>query len=623
MSENDGPSGSRPSPAGPPARHPKGAPRRHPALVQPPADVAEDTRGLDTVVFGVAAVLALALVIWGFMSPSSLGSTSSAGLSWVVHNVGWFFVLLATVIVVFVLWLGASKYGRIPLGRDDEAPEFRTISWIAMMFSAGMGIGLMFFGVAEPLAHFVEPPPGTVEGGTDDAVRTALATTLFHWTLHPWAIYAFMGLAVGYGVYRRGRRQLLSSAFVPLFGRDVSERPAGKVIDTLAVIATLFGTAASLGFGALQIGSGVELIGWVGEAGNAVILVILAILTAAFVVSAFSGIAKGIQYLSNINVVLAFTLALFVFVLGPTVFILNVVPTALGAYFDQLAEMAARTEAVGGDAMATWLSGWTVFYWAWWISWTPFVGIFIARISRGRTIRQFVAGVLLVPSAVSVLWFAIFGGAAIDVQRTGGDLAGRSSTEAQLFGLLEGLPLSSIATVLVMLLISIFFITGADSASVVMASLSERGNREPRSRVVIFWGVLTGSVAAVMMLAGGDEALQGLQNLTIIGAVPFAVVIAVLMVSLAKDLRSDPAMVRRTVALEAVRQAVVDGLTRHGDDFVLAVEHVDEADGAGDRGPAAGTPPTRTAEHRTGSAGRTLGDVDSPVPDRRGADGRE
>ncbi|WP_409329493.1 BCCT family transporter [Trujillonella humicola] len=556
--------------------------RRHPLLAEPPAQIAEDDRGLDKLVFGVAALLALGLVAWGFASPSELGAASGAGLEWVVGNIGWFFVLLATTIVVFVLWLGASKYGRIPLGRDDERPEFRTVSWIAMMFSAGMGIGLMFFGVAEPLAHFVEPPPGTVEGGTDDAVRVAMATTLFHWTLHPWAIYAFVGLSVGYGVYRRGRPQLLSSAFAPLFGRQVSERPIGKLIDTLAVVATLLGTAASLGFGALQIGSGVELIGWVGEAGNTAILVILAVLTAAFVVSAFSGIARGIQYLANTNVVLAFALALFVFVVGPTVLILNMVPTAIGAYFDQLAGMAARTEAVGGDAMATWLSGWTVFYWAWWISWTPFVGIFIARISRGRTIRQFVGGVLLVPTMVSVVWFSVFGGSAIQAQRGGEDLAGQSSTEAQLFALLDGLPLTGVTTVVVMLLVSIFFVTGADSASVVMASLSERGNREPRSSIVVFWGVATGSVAAVMVLAGSDEAIQGLQNLTVIGALPFATAIAVLMVALTKDVRSDPAMLRRTVAVEAIQQAVVDGLTRHGDDFALAVRSAADEGGTGE-----------------------------------------
>ena len=588
--------------------------RRHPLLAEPPAQAAADERGLDKLVFSVAALLALGLVAWGFMSPASLGDASTAGLTWVVGNIGWFFVLLATAIVVFVLWLGASKYGRIRLGRDDEKPEFRTVSWIAMMFSAGMGIGLMFFGVAEPLAHFVEPPPGTVPGGTDDAVRVAMATTLFHWTLHPWAIYAFIGLAVGYGVYRRGRRQLLSSAFVPLFGRDVSERPVGKIIDTLAVIATLLGTAASLGFGALQIGSGVEIIGWVGEAGNAVILVILAVLTAAFVLSAFSGIARGIQYLSNINVVLAFTLALFVFVLGPTVLILNMIPTAVGAYFDQLADMAARTEAVGGDAMATWLSGWTVFYWAWWISWTPFVGIFIARISRGRTIRQFVGGVLLVPTLVSVLWFTIFGSSAIQVQRDGGELAGEASTEEQLFGMLDGLPLTGLTTVVVMLLISIFFVTGADSASVVMASLSERGNREPTSKIVIFWGLLTASVAAVMLLSGGNEAVQGLQNLTIIGALPFAIVIAVLMVSLTKDVRSDPAMLRRTVAVEAVRQAVVHGLSRHGDDFVLAVQSAAEADPVG-ADPVPDATPARGVEKPGELDGQPPRDIGPPDPD--------
>jgi choline/carnitine/betaine transport len=555
-------------------------------------------------------VLALAFVAWGFVSPNGLGDASTSALSWIVTNLGWFFVLLASAVVLFVLWLAASKYGRIPLGRDGEPPEFRTISWIAMMFSAGMGIGLMFFGVAEPLAHYVSPPPGTVGAETDEAVTTAMATTLFHWTLHPWAIYALVGLAVAYGVYRKGRSQLLSSAFAPLFGRKATEGPAGKMIDVLAIFATLFGTAASLGLGALQIGSGLEIIGWVGEAGNAVILAVLAVLTAAFVASAFSGIARGIQYLSNINVVLAFTLALFVFVVGPTVLILNLVPTALGAYFSDLAGMAARTEAVGGDAMAEWLSGWTVFYWAWWISWTPFVGVFIARISRGRTIREFVAGVLLVPSVVTLFWFAVFGGSGISAQQGGADLAGASSSEAQLFGLLETLPLTGVMTVLVMLLVGIFFVTGADSASVVMASLSERGNREPTSKIVIFWGVLTGAVAAVMLLSGGDVGLQGLRNLTIIGALPFAVVIAALAVSLTKDVRRDPIMLRRTVALEAVQQAVVEGITKHGDDFELSVRP------SSDGGSASGTAPGRTAAARSSGGSAGIGDVGSPVPQR-------
>ena len=270
-----------------------------------------------------------------------------------------------------------------------------------MMFSAGMGIGLMFYGVSEPLSHFVTPPPGTGAAGNPEAVQNAMATTLFHWTLHPWAIYAVVGLAVAYGVFRSGRSLLISSAFAPLLGEKRAAGPAGRVIDILAIFATLFGSAASLGLGALQIGSGLEIVGGIGKAGNVLLVAIIAVLTVCFILSAVSGVAKGIQWLSNINMVLALALAVFVFVVGPTVFILNLVPTAVGSYFQDLAMMSARTDAAGGDAMQEWLSGWTIFYWAWWVSWTPFVGMFIARISRGRTIRQFVTGVLLVPSVVS------------------------------------------------------------------------------------------------------------------------------------------------------------------------------------------------------------------------------
>src|SRR4051812_39000944 len=448
---------------------------QHPAIAETPLPVADDKGLLDRVVFTVSAVLALAFVDWGFLSPSGLGSASSTALTWIEANLGWLFVTLASSFVVFVLWLAASSYGRIPLGRDDEAPEFRTVSWVAMMFSAGMGIGLMFYGVAEPLAHYVTPPPGTAEGESAEAVRTAMATTLFHWTLHPWAIYAVVGLSIAYGTFRRGRRQLISAAFIPLIGRRRAEGPAGKVIDVLAIFATLFGSAASLGLGALQIGSGVEILGWAGDVGNGVLVGIITVLTAAFVLSAVSGVARGIQWLSNTNMVLALVLAVFVFVVGPTVFVLNLLPETIGAYFSDLGEMVGRTEATGGDPMAAWLRGWTVFYWAWWISWTPFVGLFIARISRGRTIRQFVTGVLLVPSVVSLVWFAVFGGAGIAAQRDGVDVAGQSTSEGQLFGVLGQYPLATVMTVLVMVLVAIFFVSGADAASIVMGSLSERG----------------------------------------------------------------------------------------------------------------------------------------------------
>jgi choline/carnitine/betaine transport len=545
----------------------------HPAIAKPPPCVADRHWAVDKVLFIVAAAMALGFVAWGFVTPTGLGTVSGSILGWVTGNLGWLFVTLASAFVVFVIWLAAGKYGRIPLGRDDERPEFRTISWIAMMFSAGMGIGLMFFGVAEPLSHYVSPPPLTTGAETSEAIQTAMATTLFHWTLHPWAMYAVVGLAVAYGTFRRGRRQLISSVFVPLLGERRAAGPAGRVIDVLAIFATLFGSAASLGLGALQIGSGVEILGWAGDVGNGVLITIIAVLTAAFVASAVSGIARGIQWLSNINMVLAILLAAFVFVVGPTIFILNLIPDAVGSYFSDLGEMAARTEATGGDPMAAWLRGWTVFYWAWWISWTPFVGLFIARISRGRTIRQFVTGVLLVPSLVSLLWFAVFGGAGIAAQVDGLDVAGQGTTEAQLFAVLGQYPLATAATVLVMILVAIFFVSGADAASIVMGSLSQRGTLEPSRSVVVFWGVVMGSVAAIMLLLGEDgAALAGLQNLTIIAALPFALVMAAMAVSLVKDLRRDPLVLRGDYAILAMEKAVVDGLSRHGDHFVLVVE---------------------------------------------------
>ena len=539
-----------------------------------PAD-AHPTR--DWVVFGVAGLLSVAFVVWGLVDTDGLSTVSASAKDSLIKGLGWFFVLAASFFVVYVLWLAASKYGRIPLGADDEQPEFRTTSWIAMMFSAGMGIGLMFWGVAEPLTHFVTPPPGTTVAQSDEAFQTAMATTMFHWGLHPWAIYAVVGLAIGYGMYRKGRPGLLSSAFTSLFGSRANG-PAGKVIDILAIFATLFGSAASLGLGALQIGDGLEFNGWVGTVGTPILVTIIAVLTVAFIASAVSGIARGIQWLSNINMVLALVLALFVFVAGPTLLILNLIPSALGDYVRDFVAMSARTDANGDAALAGWLSGWTIFYWAWWVSWTPFVGMFIARISRGRTIRQFVTGVLLVPTVVSLLWFAIFGGAAIDRQRTVGDMVdadGSVNSTGALFKLLDTMPIAGVTTVLVMVLVAIFFVSGADAASIVMGSLSERGSHEPRRSTVVFWGALTGAVAAIMLIigGGGDTALTGLQNLTIIAAVPFVVVMVLLCVALYKDLRTDRIVQVDRRSTEHVERAVVDGCCEHGDDFHLVVEN--------------------------------------------------
>ncbi|KRD15311.1 choline transporter [Mycobacterium sp. Root265] len=549
----------------------------HPILDVPIDEEALAKEGrLDLVVFGVTAAIAVGFLVWGFLDTASLASASGNALGWVMSNTGWLFTLMASAFVLFVLWIALGKFGNIPLGRDDEEPEFRTVSWIAMMFSAGMGIGLMFFGVSEPLSHLVSPPPGTGAEGNPEAVQKAMATTLYHWTLHPWAIYAVVGLAIAYGVYRKGRFQLISAAFEPLIG-DRAHGGWGKVIDMLAIFATLFGSAASLGLGALQIRSGLQIVGGIGEAGNAVLIGIIAVLTCAFVLSAVSGVARGIQWLSNFNMVLALLLATFVFIVGPTVFILNLIPTSIGSYFQDLAMMSARTGAEGAETEA-WLGSWTVFYWAWWISWTPFVGMFIARISRGRTIRQFVTGVLLVPSLVSLVWFCVFGGAAMKAQQEGADLAGEGTVEGQLFGLLAEYPLATVSTVVVMLLVAVFFVSGADAASIVMGSLSERGTIEPHKKTVVFWGVATGAVAAVMLLVGGSDALTGLQTITIVAALPFVLVMIGLAVALVKDLRQDPMMVRRQYAAAAVNSAVIAGVTAHGDDFVISVEKDPDAD---------------------------------------------
>ncbi|NEW37492.1 BCCT family transporter [Nocardia cyriacigeorgica] len=537
---------------------------------------------MDRLVFGVTAVGSLAFVAWGIIDRTSLATAAGNAQSWVISNTGWLFVLIATVFVVYVIWLAASRYGKIPLGADGEKPEFRTVSWIAMMFSAGMGIGLMFWGVAEPLSHFVSPPPGTAEPGSPAAAEVAMATTLFHWTLHPWAIYAVAGLAIAYSTFRKGRSQLISSVFRPILGRK-ADGIGGQAINMMAIFATLFGSAASLGLGALQISAGMEFNGWIDAMGKVGLVAIIAGLTVAFIISAVSGIDRGIQWLSNINMVLALAVAAFVFICGPTLVMLNFLPTAIGDYVSMLPTMASRTGVSGGEDMERWLSQWTIFYWAWWISWTPFVGMFIARISRGRTIRQFVTGVLLVPSVVSLIWFVIFGGAGIQQQRETGDLTeadGSVDENFALFHLLDHYPIASVTAGLVMLLVAIFFVSGADAASIVMGTLSEKGSIEPSRGTVIFWGTATGAVAAIMLVIADPSnlgsALTGLQALTTVVSLPFMVVMAFMCVSLYRDLRADPIIQREDLGVQLVVGAVLQGTERHDGEFELVTEPVEE-----------------------------------------------
>jgi glycine betaine transporter len=492
-------------------------------------------RRLDRPVLVVSLAAVLVLLVVGVAVPDQLTSTTSAMLTSITTNVGWAFVIGATGFVVFALVLAFSRIGTIRLGRDDERPEHSRASWIAMMFSAGMGIGLMFYGVTEPATHLMTPPEAGVEAGTDAAAAMSMNYSLFHWGLHPWAIYAVVGLALAYSSYRKGREGGFSAAFAPLL-RGRRAHGAARAIDVLAIFATIFGSAVSLGLGAAQMNGGLtELFGT--SSGTGVQIAIISVLTLCFVISAISGIERGVKWLSNTNMVLALALLFFLFVVGPTVYILDLIPNAAGDYLAALPGMSVRTGAFGGG---DWLSGWTIFYWAWWISWTPFVGAFLAKISRGRTIREFVVGVMLVPTLVSLIWFGVFGGTAMNLTTSGAlDVLGQGAQESQMFAVLQQYPLATVTSAVVVLLVAIFFVSGADAASIVMASLCSFGEDEPRRWLVALWGVLTGAVAVVLLQAGG---LAALQNVTIIVATPFLVVMVLLCVALVRDLRGESAL---------------------------------------------------------------------------------
>ncbi|TDC78256.1 BCCT family transporter [Micromonospora sp. KC606] len=512
----------------------RAAPENDPPPGDAPVQPIRRPRNVDPTVLGVAAAVSVLFVLWGIVATDNLASVTGAALDWVVRVFGWVFVLASATFVVLSVWLALSRYGRIKLGRDDEKPEFSTVSWVAMMFSAGMGIGLMFWGAAEPLSHLGAPPRGLTEPNSQQAARVAMEYSFFHWALHPWAIYSVVGLSVAYFTFRKGRRGLISSAFVPLIG-ERAERGAGKAIDIFAIFATLFGSAVSLGLGALQINSGLTTL-WDVPKSTPLAIGIIAVLTLAFVISAVTGVKRGIQFLSNTNMVLAVALLFFLLVVGPTVFIFNTFTASTGGYLNDFIPMSFRTGAFGGEE---WMAGWTIFYWAWWISWTPFVGAFIARISRGRTIRQFVLGVVAIPSLVSFVWFSVFGGTAIDLQLGGTDLSAAvsESPEAALFAVLREFPFFTVTAILVMVLVALFFVSGADAASVVMGTLSSRGDIEPKSWLVAMWGVLTGLVAAVLLLAGG---LSALQSLTILAALPFLFVMVGMVAGLLRELRHEP-----------------------------------------------------------------------------------
>lgn len=554
----------------------------HPGLV-PGISVDEQRKkfGLDRVVFFVTAVIIVGFIAWGVSSPASVSDVSSTAYTWAMSNAAWLLNLVMSLGLFVMIYLAFSRFGRIPLGKDGEKPEFSRFSWIAMMFGAGIGVGIFFFGPSEPLAYFLSPPPGTVEAGSPAALHQAMAQSHFHWGLSIWGLYALVGGALAYSSYRRGRPSLLSSVFHPLLGSKHSDGPIGKIIDILAIIATLFGTAATLGLSAYQIAKGVEIISGAGPLANNAVLIIIGILGIAFIISAVSGVARGIRYLSNINISMTMALIAFVFIFGPSLFLLNLVPSGIVTYLDEFLPMMGKSLSWGEETVA-FQGSWTAFYWAWWIAWTPFVGMFIARISRGRTIREFAIATIAIPTFILILAFTIFGGAAINFHREGVPLFdGTAGNEEVLFALFGQLPLSSITPFILIVVLAIFFVTSADSASVVMGTMSSKGNPAPNKLVVVFWGLCMMGIATVMLLAGGQTTLSALQNLTILIALPFAVVLIAMTVAFLRDLKTDPAAIRRTYAATAVENAIVRGLEEHGDDFELTVASSPDGRGAG------------------------------------------
>ena len=563
-------------------KHPGYPHDTHPVLV-PGIAIDEQRRRyrIDWLVFAIAGSLTVAFVIWGILSPSSVAGVAETAFYWSTDNLGWMFNVVAIVVLVALLGIALSPYGNIPLGKDGERPEFSTFSWTAMLFAAGLGVAVLFWGPSEPLGYFISPPPLTSEAESVEAVHTALAQMYYHWGFHAWAIYALVGGSVAYAAYRRGRSLLMSSIFCTLFGQRLTEGFAGKLVDIFAIIATLFGTAAALGIAAMQIGSGISIISGAGELTNDVLVVIIAVLTIGFIISAVSGVARGIRYLSNINIVLTIGMITLVLFLGPTLFLLNLLPSAIMEYLGSMFDMMGRSLSWGSDTQE-FQSLWTVYYWAWWISWSPFVGIFLARISRGRSIRQFTLGTILIPSSLLFIAYGVMGGTSIWMYRGGADgFTDDMPAPEVLFALIGNLPYVEWLPYVVILILAIFFITAADSASVVMGMLTTQGDQKPRRWVVVFWGLVMSGIAIVMLLLGDALALEGLQQLVIVTAVPFALVLLVAIIAWFKELRTDPLTLRMRYVETAVNNAVTEGVDRYGDDFSLKVVESQPGGGAG------------------------------------------
>ena len=488
----------------------------------------------------ITIIIVAVFALLGAFAPEQLADSAERAYHFSIANFGWFYLLATLFFLLFALYLAFSRFGGIRLGEDDDEPEYSTLSWLSMLFSAGMGIGLVFWGVAEPLSHYLLPPEGA-EGGTPEAARLAMRYSFFHWGLHPWAIYAVIALALAYVQFRKGYKGLISSTFIPLIGERRVNGWIGKTIDVLAVIATVFGVATSLGLGALQINGGLHHLFGIQNSTLAQVLIII-VVTVLFLLSASSGLDKGIKTLSNVNLVIAVLLMLFVWITGPTSFIFEIFTTTLGNYLQNIVNMSLRLTPF---SRGTWVGMWTLFYWAWWISWAPFVGTFIARVSRGRTIKEFVIYVMLVPSLFGFVWFSVFGGTGLQLEMFNmahlAEAVQANSTTA-LFITLEQLPMGMILGIIATLLIMIFFITSADSATFVLGMLTSDGQLNPSNRLKLTWGILQSFIAIILLISGG---LSGLQTASIVVALPFAIVLIGMCISLHKALKEEDKERRR------------------------------------------------------------------------------
>ena len=520
-----------------PARAPSASPIP-PAPAPPQFQTASHrTTFAPKVVLPALLVLGILLVFCGFY-PQRAERFFSGAQGWVVGHFDWFYTVVVTVFLVFLVLIASSRYGDIRLGPDDAVPDFSFVSWTAMLFAAGMGIGLMYFGVGEPLQHFLKPP--TQIGGTPAAAREAMQSTFFHWGFHAWAVYGAMGLVLAYFGFRYNLPLTMRSGLYPLLKERING-PIGDAVDAFALVGTIAGIATTLGYGALQLSAGLgSLTSWdTGSTGFRI--AIIAIVVGLAGISAVTGLDKGVRRLSELNLSLSFILLGFLLMAGPTVFLFQALSENIGNYLSQLVNMSLRTFAYEPTQEAGWFGGWTILYWAWWISWSPFVGMFIARISRGRTIRQFVVGVLLVPTAFNLVWMTVFGNGAIwiDTHVANGALAQTvGNVDALLFRFFDYLPFTSAVSWLAIVLIAVFFVTSADSGAFVVDSIASRGN--PRSPVWqrLFWAAVLGVTAVVLLLAGG---LKALQAMTLVAALPVAAIMLALCFGLWRGLAADVA----------------------------------------------------------------------------------